>query len=73
MSSNYYEHAKQVVERFKSTEGYEISAHLTGNIEDELVQLIAAAIASEVDVVVERLDELVREMRTKKSNPDLGL
>lgn len=73
MSGQFLEKGYEVVNKYKSQLPSSVAEQLTRSDDDKLAQLIAAAIAEEVDGVIVKVDELSRDLRTHMSKPELGM
>lgn len=73
MSGQYMEKGYEIVSKFKSTLSPSVSEKLARSDDDMLAQMIAAAIADEVDGVVVKVDQLSRDLRSHMSKPELGM
>lgn len=72
MADDYLQHATGVVQKFKAELEPEVSAQLAPH-EELLAEMIAGLVADEMQSTVDKIENLVRELRASISKPDLAL
>lgn len=73
MTNQHHERAARVVTAFMDTLDDSVRKQITGSQVNTLTLMIKKALGEELSLAVERVEELLRQLRTETDKPELGI
>ncbi len=73
MQETYYEKSRSLAAEFKKSLRSGTGEKLSSSDEENLVKMIASAIAGEVNVAIEKIEAVANELRSNIDKPDISL
>jgi len=73
MTNQHQEHAQKVVAAFRDSLDESVRQQIKDSQFNTLTLMIKEALGEELGVAIERMEEVIRQMRTETEKPDLGI
>ena len=73
MTDQHQQHAEKIVAAFRDLLDENARQLITASQFNSLTLMIKEGLGEELAVAIERMEELIRQMRTETEKPDLGI